>query len=241
MHVNELGQPVGRPLPGWQPPPLPPRTSMQGRFCRVVPIDQRFAPELFESYAADREGRTWTYLPYGPFTTEHEYVRWMRETCFGADPMFYAVVDGASGRARGVAAHLRIDANAGSIEVGHIHFSPAMQRTPVATESMYLMMQRVFALGYRRYEWKCDALNATSRAAAERLGFQFEGIFRQARVYKGRNRDTAWYSIVDGEWPALARAFETWLSPDNFDDARQQRLSLSALTRAVRREPSDTA
>ena len=129
-----------------------------------------------------------------------------------------------SGRAVGVASYLRIDPAAGAIEVGHINFSPRLQRTRAATESMYLMMKRVFdELGYRRYEWKCDSLNAPSRAAALRLGFQFEGVFRQALVYKGRNRDTAWFSILDREWPALAAAFERWLDPANFDEAGRQR------------------
>jgi RimJ/RimL family protein N-acetyltransferase len=155
----------------------------------------------------------------------------MRETCFTADPLFFAVIDLATGRAAGVAAYMRIQPTAGSIEVGHVHFSPRLQRTRAATEAMYLMMQRAFALGYRRYEWKCDALNAASRAAAERLGFSFEGIFRQATVYKGRSRDTAWYAVTDREWPALERAFEAWLQPQNLDAAGRQRVSLSAIRR----------
>src|SRR4029078_13618057 len=121
----------------------------------------------------------------------------------------------------------------GSIEVGHIHYSPSLARQPAATEAMYLMMQRAFELGYRRYEWKCDALNARSRAAAQRYGFSFEGIFRQATVYKGRNRDTAWYAIIDQEWPALQAAFAQWLDPANFDADGQQSVRLADLTRPV--------
>ena len=140
-------------------------------------------------------------------------------------------LDRATDRAIGVAAYLRIAPEAGSIEVGHINFSPLLQRTPAATDAMYLMMRQAFELGYRRYEWKCDALNGPSRAAAERLGLTFEGIFRQEVVYKGRNRDSAWYAAIDREWPALKAAFETWLSPENFGPDRQQRQRLSVLTR----------
>jgi RimJ/RimL family protein N-acetyltransferase len=132
-----------------------------------------------------------------------------------------------------VASYLRIEPASGSIEVGHINYSPLLQRTPAATEAMYLMMQRVFDLGYRRYEWKCDALNARSRAAAQRLGLSFEGVFRQATVYKGRNRDTAWYAAIDQEWPALQAAFLQWLDPANFDEDGRQRLRLADLTSPV--------
>jgi RimJ/RimL family protein N-acetyltransferase len=232
-HVNELGQPIGRSLPGWVPPPYPPRDPMQGRLCRVEPIDERFATDLYAATARDADGRNWTYLGYGPFTTEEDYRRWLMTTCFGSDPFFHAIVDLASGRAVGVASYMRIEPAMGSIEVGHIHFSPVLQRAPAATEAMFLMMQRAFALGYRRYEWKCDALNAASRAAARRFGFSFEGIFRQAGMYKGRNRDTAWYAVIDEEWPALSRAFETWLDPGNFDRAGLQRISLTELTRPL--------
>ena len=155
----------------------------------------------------------------------------MMKTCLDDDPLFHAVVDRANGRATGVASYLRIEERAGVIEVGHINYAPPLQRTPASTEAMYLMMRRVFdELGYRRYEWKCDALNAPSRAAARRLGFRFEGIFRQATVYKGRNRDTAWFSVLDSEWPALKAAFERWLSPENFDEDGRQRQSLASLT-----------
>lgn len=150
-----------------------------------------------------------------------------------ADPLFFAIVSLATGKAVGVASYLRIDPANGAIEVGHLNFSPLMQRTPVATEAMHLMMKEAFALGYRRYEWKCNALNLPSRQAAQRLGFSFEGIFRQAAVSKGRNRDTAWYAAIDKEWPALNEAFRAWLSPDNFDDAGAQRVALSRLSEPI--------
>jgi RimJ/RimL family protein N-acetyltransferase len=231
---NHLGQPIGPALPGWVAPPLPPRTPMAGRFCRLELLDADLhAADLHAANSADRDGRMWTYLAYGPFAQLGDYMAWARQMAAGADPQFYAIIDAASDRPAGVASHLRIDPAAGSIEVGHIAYAPALQRTPAASEAMYLLMRRAFELGYRRYEWKCDALNAPSRAAAQRLGFSFEGIFRQATVYKGRNRDTAWFSVLDREWPALRAAFVRWLDPANFDAAGRQRVRLSALTAAA--------
>jgi RimJ/RimL family protein N-acetyltransferase len=231
--TNSFGQPIGAPLPGWTPPPLPPREPIVGRYVRVAPIDEQFAGDLHAAHLQDRDGRSWTYLPYGPFANERDYREWMRATCFGADPLFHAIVDRATERAAGVAAYMRITPASGTVEVGHVCFSPLLQRGRGGTETMYLMMKRAFDLGYRRYEWKCDALNAPSRAAARRLGFSFEGIFRQATVYKARSRDTAWYAAIDSAWPALARAFATWLDPDNFDAAGRQRSRLSDLTQPL--------
>ncbi len=208
---------------------------MVGRVCRVEPLDPaRHAADIHDANRADPEGRNWTYLPYGPFDTPEAYRAWAQAAGRGDDPLFHAVIDKACGTAAGVASYLRVDPGNGVIEVGHINFAPALQRTPAASEAMFLMMARVFdELGYRRYEWKCDALNAASRAAAERLGFRFEGVFRQAVVYKGRNRDTAWYAIVDRDWPAVKATFERWLDPANFDATGRQRESLSAMmTRA---------
>ena len=187
----------------------------------------------------------WTYLPYGPFDSLDTYRAWTEEMSRRSDPLFFAIIDRnsghPSGRVVGLASYLRIDPAAGSIEVGHLHYSPLLQRTPAATEAMFLMMERAFNLGYRRYEWKCDALNAPSRAAAQRLGFTFEGIFRQAVVVKGRNRDTAWFSIIDAEWPALANAFRRWLDPANFDPQGKQRERLSTLTRKLAEPRIDSA
>ena len=171
---------IGAPLPEWTPPPLPSREAMEGRFCRVVPLDHsQHADSLYVANAVDREGRMWTYLPYGPFASQAVYSEWVGEMSGRGDPLFFAIVDRALDRPVGVASYLRIDPPNGSIEVGHLAYSPLLQRTPAATEAMYLMMERAFSLGYRRYEWKCDAFNAPSRAAAERLGFTFEGVFRQ--------------------------------------------------------------
>jgi len=227
---NDLGQPIGCQLPGWSPPPTPAREPMEGRFCRLEPLNpDRHAAALFEADAADVDGRSWTYLAYGPFRTLADYRAWMGATCLGDDPLFFAILDLAGGMAAGVASYLRVTPAAGSIEVGHIHYAPRLQRSPAATEAMFLMMQWAFEAGYRRYEWKCDALNGASRAAAQRLGLSFEGVFRQATVYKGRNRDTCWFSILSREWPALKQAFERWLDPDNFDTAGRQRQSLTSL------------
>ncbi len=232
--LNDHGQPIGFPLPDWTAPPHPPREPMQGRFCRLEPLDpDRHAAALFAANAADADGRSWTYMAYGPFPTLASYREWMRKSCLGDDPLFFAIIDLADGRPAGVASYLRIAPASGSIEVGHIHYSPRLQRSPAATEAMFLLMQRAFELGYRRYEWKCDALNAPSRAAAQRLGLSFEGLFRQATVYKHRNRDTAWYAAVDTEWPALRETFQTWLTPSNFDANGQQRTRLTDLTHRI--------
>jgi RimJ/RimL family protein N-acetyltransferase len=229
--LNQLGQPIGLPVPGWTPPPLPPREPLEGHWCRIEPLDaDRHAEALFAANSADSEERMWTYMAYGPFDTLDSYRAWVERVSRSTDPLFHAIIDNTRGQAVGVASYLRIDPPSGSIEVGHIAYAPCLQRTPAATEAMYLLMQRAFTLGYRRYEWKCDALNARSRAAAQRLGLSFEGIFRQATVYKGRNRNTAWYAAIDREWPALQAAFAQWLDPANFDAQGRQRIRLSELT-----------
>jgi len=231
--VNAAGQPLGGRVDGWTAPPFPPREPMAGRTCWLEPLDVAHADRLHEANLRDADGANWTYLPYGPFETLDAYAAWVTAVAAAADPQFHAVIDLVSGRPVGVASYLRIDPGAGSIEVGHIHYSPLLQRTIAATEAMYLMMKRAFDLGYRRYEWKCNALNAPSRAAAMRLGFSYEGIFRQARIDKGRNRDTAWYAMIDKEWPALDAAFRRWLDPSNFDERGRQRVALSTLTAPI--------
>ena len=228
---GSLEQPIGEALPDWSPPPSPPLRELSGRFCRVVPLSvAEHGDALFTAYSAERAGRMWTYLPYGPFADRASFDSWLA-TCAASkiDPLFFAIVDRTDERPAGLCSYLRIAPAAGTIEVGHLSYAPRLQQTAVATEAMLLLMRQAFELGYRRYEWKCDSLNAPSRRAAERLGFQFEGIFRQATVYKGRSRDTAWYSIIDKEWPQLKRTFEQWLAPDNFDAQGRQRRSLSAM------------
>lgn len=236
MHPNKnsLGQPIGFLVADWKPAARPAHKLLTGRFCRLEPLNTaRHAADLYAANTLDAEGRNWTYLPYGPFDSLSSYSNWVDQFSATSDPLFFAIVSHATGKAVGVASFLRIDPANGSIEVGHLNFSSLMQRTPIATEVMHLMMKEAFALGYRRYEWKCNALNLPSRQSAQRLGLSFEGIFRQAAVVKGHNRDTAWYAAIDKEWPALNEAFQTWLSPENFDDAGEQRVALSKLTASI--------
>ena len=227
---NQFGQPVGAPLPDWTPRSLPPTTAMYGRYCRVEPIRPAHAEQLFDANGDDKDGRNFTYLFVDPPAGIDEYRAWVEKMSVSKDPMMHAIINLDSGEAVGVGSFMRIDPNFGVIEIGNINFSPRLQRTRAATEAMFLMMRRAFdELGYRRYEWKCDSLNAPSRAAAARYGFTFEGVFRQAVVYKNRSRDTAWFSIIDSEWPQVKSAFEHWLDPENFDAQGQQRESLGTL------------
>lgn len=224
---NDLGQMVGASIE----PPAPLRSelnvTMGGSYCRLEPLDAAaHGPELYAAYAEATDDGDWTYLPYGPFASEDEFTAWLPSYESQADPVFFTIIDGATGLCSGLASYLRINPASASIEVGHIHLSRRLQQTAAATEAMYLMMQRAFACGYRRYEWKCDDLNAPSRAAARRLGFIYEGTFRQATHYKSRNRDTAWFGICDVDWPALDREFTRWLVSENFDDDGHQRSTL---------------
>jgi RimJ/RimL family protein N-acetyltransferase len=211
---------------------------MRGRYCTVERLNPaKHGRELFNADSLEPSDVSWTYLSYGPFSSEESYLSWLQSQSEKADPLFFSILEPISGRAIGLASYLRIEPSHGSIEVGHLKFSPVMQRTCAATEAMYLMMARAFEGGYRRYEWKCDALNAGSRAAAQRLGFSYEGTFRQATVYKGRNRDTAWFSVIDKDWPAVKGALEQWLSPTNFDGHGGQKVALSSLTAPLLRPP----
>lgn len=201
---------------------------MVGRYCSVVPLAMDHADDLYAAFRLDTEDRIWTYLPNGPYHDPGTFRAWVEQAIAMDDPLMHAIV--VDGRALGHASYLRIAPASACIEVGFINLSPALQRTRSATEFQFLMMQRAFDdLGYRRYEWKCDTLNAPSRKAAERLGFTYEGTFRQATHYKGRNRDTAWFSIIDSEWPDLKARFNRWLSPENFDEHGMQRQTLSVL------------
>ena len=234
MPENAFGQMIGDPVPDWVAPPRPSRCLESGHYAQIEPLESReHLDDLFASCCPSSNDSGWTYLPYGPFADRLAYGAWLETIERSDDPLFFAIRELGSGRVCGLAAYLRISPAAGSIEIGHLHFGPVMRRTPVATDALRLMIERSFALGYRRLEWKCDALNAPSMAAAKRLGFSFEGIFRQAAVVHGRNRDTAWFSILDWQWPALRVAFETWLDAGNFDAQGRQQQSLSDLTRAV--------
>jgi RimJ/RimL family protein N-acetyltransferase len=227
---NQFGQEIGPPLPDWKPAQKLPRTAMTGRLAIVEPLDaERHAADLFAANALDREGRNFTYYPYGPFDRLADYRDWVETMCADPARLFHAIIDRATGKAVGVACYANIQPGNGVIEVAALNFSPLLQRKPAATEAHYLLMRRVFdELGYRRYEWKCDSWNMPSRAAAERLGFTYEGLFRQAVVVKGRNRDTMYFAIVDRDWPRLRWAFERWLDPANFDAGGRQRATLAS-------------
>lgn len=239
FQINALGQPVGLPVEGWTSA-LPPSSSpLDGRYCRLERLNvEKHGSSLWQAACGDRDGSTWTYLPYGPHATIEAYLAHLSDQQDSHDPHFYAVIDLDRTRegAAGVCSLMRFSPEMGSIEIGHIYFSPSLQRTRAATEAIFLLLSEAFErLGYRRVEWKCNALNDASKRAAERLGFHHEGLFRQTAVVKGRNRDTAWYSIVDNEWPALAEGFRRWLDPENFDEEGRQRRSLGAMrdSRAV--------
>jgi RimJ/RimL family protein N-acetyltransferase len=223
-----------RPLPGWQPPPRPGRITLQGRHCRVEPlVASRHAHDLYAANALDVDGTLWTYLAYGPFTDESSYTEWVGLREHAEDALFFAIIDLRTSLPVGVGSYMRIEPAWGTIEIGNLAYSPRLQRTIAATEAMYLLMKHAFELGYRRYEWKCNARNLGSRSAAERLGFTFEGIFRQHMVYKGMNRDTAWYALLDGDWPRVRTGFERWLAPDNFDADGRQHWSLAECRNAA--------
>lgn len=226
--------PQGQLLADWTPPPHPPAgLTLQGKHIRLDPLEaDDHAADLFAAFSG--HDALWDYLPYGPFSSASAYHRWVKDHQGRNDPVFFALTETTTGHAVGVASYLRIAPDSGSIEVGHICLSPALQRTPAATEAMFLMMDWAFRAGFRRYEWKCNALNLPSRRAAQRLGFSYEGIFRNHTVSKGRNRDTAWFSVIDSEWPALREAFAAWLAPANFDATGQQRERLSDLSQLVR-------
>lgn len=226
IHTENPRLPVGFSVPDWKPASLPASAPMVGKYCELERLTTDHVSALYEAYVVHNTPDDWIYLPYGPFESLESYHDWVAQHAKLEDPFFYAIKDTRSNSVVGLASYLRIDPSIGSIEVGHIHFSPTLQRTRAATEAMYLMMKHVFDCGYRRYEWKCDDLNARSRRSAKRLGFQFEGTFRQATMYKGRNRDTAWFSIIDKDWPEVEKGFIRWLSDNNFNDNGEQVSSL---------------
>ncbi|MEM9318440.1 MAG: GNAT family protein [Pseudomonadota bacterium] len=222
------GRKLGHPVPGFTPPPRPNAAVLEGRYSRLERLGPRHAEGLFAAYAG--HDALWDYMPTGPFQSAEDYAGWVASVETSIDPFFYAIIDREAGALGGAASFLRIKPEAGSIEVGFIALAPQLQQTRAATEAMALMMGWAFDAGYRRYEWKCDALNTPSRRAAARLGLSYEGVFRQATVVKGRNRDTAWFAAIDAEWPELRAAFESWLTPENFDANGRQITALSRLT-----------
>jgi RimJ/RimL family protein N-acetyltransferase len=215
-------------------PPRPKGITLQGSCVRLEPLNAtKHSVDLYQANLIDVEGLNWIYLPYGPFDSLENYQQWLEAEQSSEDPTFFAIIRLSDNKAVGVASFLRINPNDGSIEVGHINYSPLLQRTKEGTEAMFLMMKWAFESGYRRYEWKCNALNLKSRKAAQRLGLSYEGVFRQMSISNGRNRNTAWFAAIDNEWLALKRCFETYLSEVNIDDNQQPIISLSELTKPL--------
>jgi RimJ/RimL family protein N-acetyltransferase len=227
--------PTIAPLANPSAAPRPERRVHEGRLVRVEPLTTSHTAELFAaSHGDETKARIWDYLPYGPFPSEEAFAAHIAQQAAGDDPLFFAIRPHTSGRLEGVASLMTIEPAHRSIEIGHIWMGPDLQRTPAATEALYLLIAHALDdLGYRRMEWKCDAANAKSRGAACRLGFTHEGVFYQHRIVKDRNRDTAWFSILDHEWPAIRENFTAWLDPENFDAEGRQRQSLGALNRAL--------
>lgn len=213
------------------PAPRPQRKELPGHLVTLVPFDRRTQAEaLYHATHGPEKEDLWRWMGDGPFPSRAAYDDAFAKKEASADPLFFAIIENATGKPVGQASYLRIEPAHRCLEVGHIIFAPSLQRSPRATEAMYLMARHAFEdLGYRRYEWKCNALNAPSRRAALRLGFRFEGIFRQHMIIKGRSRDTAWFAMLDSEWPQRRARFEQWLAPENFDQAGRQRVSLSHL------------
>ena len=207
---------------------LPLKKKLIGKYCFLEPINiRKHSKDLYKNYSLDKKNVIWTYLPYGPFKSHGSFKKWLKSFCLNKDPFFYAIYSKKHNQYCGMASYLRIIPEHGSIEVGHINYSPVLQNTTEGTETMYLMMKNAFeVLGNRRYEWKCNNLNSASKYAAERLGFKFEGIFRQMFIFKGRNRDTAWYSIIDKEWPNYKKKYLLYLKKSNFTKANRQRKRL---------------
>ncbi|MEM7300594.1 MAG: GNAT family protein [Pseudomonadota bacterium] len=211
-------------LNNWTARERPPYTAVEGRYVTLVPIvDDTYFDDLWNAFTVEGSDVVWSYLLDGPFAEKSAFLDYARHLYLGKDPMFHALIDAQDGKAKGVASLMRINPEHGSIEVGHICYGLELQRRPATTEAFYLFGKRVFEeLGYRRFEWKCNNLNEPSKRAAIRFGYVPEGVHRQAMIAKGKNRDTAWFSILDSEWPGLKNAFEQWLSPDNFDSQGQQ-------------------
>jgi RimJ/RimL family protein N-acetyltransferase len=222
VEKNEFNQPVGQLVNNWRGAKLPELITMQGKFCVLELLNiENHADSLFENLSIDNKGESWTYLPYGPFENKTTFRIWLKEKVAELDTRLYVILN--NNNPIGIAGYLRINLEHGVIEVGHLHYSKLLQQTSAATEAMYLMMCYAFDdLGYRRYEWKCNSLNQASHNAALRLGFKFEGIFRQNHVFKNRNRDTTWFSIIDSEWLPIKQRFQRWLDSSNFDKNHKQ-------------------
>ncbi|MGX7263810.1 GNAT family N-acetyltransferase [Enterococcus crotali] len=227
-NYNSYDQPIGFPISDWSTREYPSKNTLEGMYCRLEKIDPNSHFEaLYQVYGPESKAKNWTYLPLYPFESKADFSSYLETISGSKDPFHYAIIDKASGKALGTLALMRINADHGSIEVGFVIYADTLKKTRIATEAQYLLAcYAMDDLGYRRYEWKCDALNEPSRNAALRLGFRFEGIFRNALVYKGRNRDTAWFSIIDSEWQQVKIQLESWLAPTNFTAEGEQKRRL---------------
>lgn len=224
-------RPIGPQVADFAPPVVPGPTKIAGRYAQLERLNPDLhAGDLFAANAG--QDWVWDYMDYGPFATLADYTAWQQQAARQSDPCYYAIRDLNSGKIGGLASFLRIAPADGVLEIGHIEIAPTLQRSHAATEAIIMMITWAFQAGYRRVEWKCDALNAPSMAAARRYGFSYEGTFRQHMIYKGRNRDTAWWAIIDPDWPRLAAAYQRWLSPDNFTSDGKQIQRLSEMTLA---------
>lgn len=237
--TNDYQQSIGNALPDWQPCPRPERIVLQGKYCHLEPLTRNHADALWAAWSTAKDDRGWTYLSVGPFSDQQQFTAFIDKASRSTDPQHYTVIDAPTGKAVGTLSLMRIDPANGVVEVGFVMYSPLLQRTVQATEAHFLLMKYAFGLGYRRYEWKCDSLNAPSCRAAIRLGFRYEGLFRQAVVYKQRTRDTSWFSMLDSEWPLIEQAFESWLSVENMPDGVQQK-SLSQIRESLMSERTHT-
>lgn len=228
MPYNKYNQQIGFALPDFEMPKKPTAQVLEGNYSRLEKIDNTHIDDLFKNLGNEKDNNNWTYLPREPITDYNQFKQFIQNQIDSTDPYFFAIVDKETNEALGELALLRINVQDGSIEVGHIQYSTKLQRTRIATEVHFLLAQYIFeTLGFRRYEWKCDALNKASFRSAQRLGFTFEGIFRQHKIYKNRNRDTVWFSMLDAEWPEIKSEFQRWLIPNNFTSTGEQRTKLT--------------
>lgn len=232
MNTNKYGQPVGFPLPDWKPAPFPTKSNLNGQHCNLIPLEISHCDALFQAFSQATDDRDWTWLGAQKPAVLQEMKLWIENKMCDPGLVAWAVVEMKSGNAVGVVCYSNIDTVNGAIEIGHVTWSPKMQRTAMGTEAIYLLLNNAFSLGYRRIAWRCDSHNLASRNAAERLGFTFEGRFRQAMTRKQRNRDTDWLSIIDIEWPAVKSALSGWLSLDNFTANGEQKRKLESFFRS---------
>lgn len=228
MNTNKYGQPIGFPLSDWQPAPFPTRTPISGHHCNLLPLEISHCDDLLEAFSRAPDDRDWTWLGAGRPNCLQEMQLWVENKINDPGLVAWAVAEINSGLAVGVVCFSNIDVVNGALEIGHVTWSPKMQRTAMGTEAIFLLLKKAFSLGYRRVAWRCDSLNLASRNAAERLGFTFEGRFRQAMTRKQRNRDTDWLSIIDIEWPIVESSLSGWLSPGNFTACGEQKRKLKS-------------